>query len=318
MLYLGVDGGNTKTIALVCDAGGRVTGHARTGCSDIYAVAPEIGIGEIVRGATAAIAAAGGGEVACAYYSLAGADWPVDIALYRDELARHIPARRTVVVNDAIGAIRGGSDDGVGCSFVCGTGVALGARARDGRLWHVSWLAAPYFTIDLTRATLDAAMRSELGMLPPSILPARVAAAHGVDDMAAAMERVTGRAPRPARHSLAGVLLDCAAEGDALARERVTWVARECADYLRAGARACGLGEPTPITLAGGVMRHPSPLLVDALAEALPGSELRRARREPALGTLLAALDEGGAGQVALDASALPGDLFATAPPPLD
>jgi N-acetylglucosamine kinase-like BadF-type ATPase len=313
MLYLGIDGGNTKTIALASGADGRITGHARTGCSDIYAADSEFAVGEIVRAAGAAIAAAGGGEVACAYYSLAGADWPADIAFYESELARLIPAARTVVVNDAIGAIRCGSDDGVGCSFVCGTGSALGVRAAAGRHWHVSWLAAPFFTIDLTRATLDAAVRSELGMLPPSILPARVAAAYGARDAAGAMERVTGRAPRPPRVSLGGLLLDCAADGDALAIDRVTWVARENAAYLRAGARACGMDEPTPITLAGGVMRHSSTLLVDSLAEALPGCELRRARREPAHGALMAALEEGGNGVVTLDDAALPGDLFATA-----
>ena len=170
MLYLGVDGGNTKTIALVCGGDGRIAGHARTGNSDVYSAVPGTPIEEIVRGATAAIAEAGGGEVACAYFSLAGADWPVDIAWYEEELARHIPARRTIVVNDAIGAIRCGPADGVGCSFVCGTGTALGARAADGRHWHVNWLAAPYFTIDLTRATLDAAVRSELGLMPPSYL----------------------------------------------------------------------------------------------------------------------------------------------------
>jgi N-acetylglucosamine kinase-like BadF-type ATPase len=313
MLSLGVDGGNTKTIALVSGADGRITGHARTGCSDVYSVDGELAVGEIVRAAHAAIAAAGGGEVACAYYSLAGADWPVDIAFYEAELSRLIPAARTIVVNDAIGAIRCAADDGVGCSLVCGTGTAIGARAPDGRHWHVSWLAAPFFTIDLTRAVLDAAVRSELGLLPPSLLSERVAAAFGAVDAVGAIERVTGRAPRPPRSSLGGLLLDCAAEGDELALERITWVARENAAYLRAGARECGLGDPTPITLAGGVMRHPSSLLVDALAEALPGSDLRRPRREPAHGALMAALDEGGAGVVALDDSALPGDLFATA-----
>ena len=312
MLYLGVDGGNTKTIALACGVDGRIAGHARTGCSDIYSADNALAVGEIVRAAHAAIAAAGGGEIACAYYSLAGADWPVDIAFYETELARLIPAGRTIVVNDAIGAIRCAADDGVGCSLVCGTGTAIGARAPDGRHWHVSWLAAPFFTIDLTRAALDAAVRSELGLLPPSLLPERVAAAFGAVDAAGAIERVTGRAPRPPRASLGGLLLDCAAEGDELALERLAWVARENAAYLRAGARACGLGEPTPITLAGGVMRHPSSLLVDALGEALPGSELRRMRREPAHGALMAALDEGGVGVVALDDSALPGGLFAT------
>jgi N-acetylglucosamine kinase-like BadF-type ATPase len=313
VLYLGVDGGNTKTIALACAADGRVTGHARTGCSDVYSVAGDLAIAEIVRAAEAAIAAAGGGTVACAYYSLAGADWPPDIAFYESELSRRIPAGRTVVVNDAIGAIRCGADDGVGCSLVCGTGTAIGARARDGRHWHVSWLAAPFFTIDLTRTVLDAAVRSDLGLMPPSVLPARVAAAYGETEIARAVERVTGRAPRPPRASLGGLLLDCAAEGDELALERIGWVARENAGYLRAGARACGLGEPTPITLAGGVMRHASSLLIDALAQALPGCELRRARREPAHGALMAALDEGGAGVVELDDTTLPGDLFATA-----
>ena len=314
MLFLGVDGGNTKTIALACAGDGRITGHGRTGCSDVYSVDNDVAIAAIVRAAESAIAAAGGGHIACAYYSLAGADWPVDIAFYESELSRLIPAGRTIVVNDAIGAIRCASDDGVGCSLVCGTGTAIGARARDGRLWHVSWLASPFFTIGLTRTLLDAAVRSELGLMPPSVLPARVAAAYGEADIAGAMERVTGRAPRPPRASLGWLLLDCAAEGDELAIERVGWVARENAAYLRAGARACGLGEPTPVTLAGGVMRHASSLLIDALATALPGCELRRARREPALGALIAALDEGGAGVVELDGSALPGDLFATAP----
>jgi N-acetylglucosamine kinase-like BadF-type ATPase len=312
VLYLGVDGGNTKTIALVCGADGRIAGHARTGCSDVYSAAGDFVIGEIERGALAAIEAAGGGELACAYYSLAGADWPADIAFYEQELSRRIPARRTVVVNDAIGAIRCGPADGVGCSLVVGTGTALGARARDGGLWHVSWNAAPSFTIDLTRAVLDAAVRSELGLLPPSALSARVAAAFGAADAVGAIERVTGRAPRPPRVSLGGLLLDCAEEGDELALDRLRWVVSENAAYLRVAARKSGLGEPTPITLSGGVMRHPSSLLVDALAEALPGSVLLRARREPAHGALLAALDEGGAPAVLLDDSLLPADLFAT------
>ena len=141
-----------------------------------------------------------------------------------------------------------------------------------------------------------------------------MATAFGAADAIGAIERVTGRARRPPRVSLGGLLLDCASEGDELALERLRWVARENAAYLRVAARRCGLGEPTPIALSGGVMRHPSSLLVDALAEALPGSELLRARREPAHGALLAALEEGGAAPVALDDAALPEDLFATAP----
>ena len=141
-----------------------------------------------------------------------------------------------------------------------------------------------------------------------------MAEVYGVRDALAVMELVTGRGPRRRAFRSAALLLDCAAEGDELARERVVvGRAARTPPTCASAARACGLGEPTPITLAGGVMRHRSSLLVDALAEALPGCELRRARREPAHGALLAALDEGGAAPVALDDTALPADLFATA-----
>ena len=160
---------------------------------------------------------------------------------------------------------------------------------------------------------LDAAVRSELGLMPPSVLPARVAAAYGEADIAGAMERVTGRAPRPPRASLGGLLLDCAAEGDELALERVGWVARENAGLpARGGARV----RPGRADADHARRRRHAPRLVAARRRAgrrrCPGCELRRARREPAHGALMAALDEGGAGVVALDDSALPGDLFAT------
>ena len=52
---LAVDGGNTKTIAVVADAGGHALGAGRGGCSDIYnAPTPADAIDAIV--AAAAIA----------------------------------------------------------------------------------------------------------------------------------------------------------------------------------------------------------------------------------------------------------------------
>ena len=178
----------------------------------------------------------------------------------------------------------------------------------------MSFQAAPTFTTDLTRATLDAAVRSELGLLPPSSLPARVAAALGVADAIAAIElRHPARPAPPAQSRSAACCSTAPPRATRWPWIACRWVAGEAAAYLRVAARESGLGEPTPIALAGGVMRHPSSLLVDALAAALPGCELVRARREPAHAALLAALDEGGAAPVALDDSALPDDLFATA-----
>src|SRR5438128_9332884 len=117
-LILGVDGGNTKTIAVVVDRDGAVRGVGAGGCADIHnAPTPEDGVAQIVLAVEAALAAAQADADAleAATFSLAGADWPEDFAFLRRELRASLGLRlEPSVVNDAIGPIRGGTDDGVG------------------------------------------------------------------------------------------------------------------------------------------------------------------------------------------------------------
>ena len=57
---LGVDGGNTKTIALVARIDGTIVGAGRGGCGDIYGGAgPSGAIAEIERAVLGALTAAG-------------------------------------------------------------------------------------------------------------------------------------------------------------------------------------------------------------------------------------------------------------------
>jgi N-acetylglucosamine kinase-like BadF-type ATPase len=76
---LAVDGGNTKTIAVVAGADGRVLGTGRAGCADIYnAPTPDRALDAIAAAVGAALAEAGmrADELAAAAFGLAGADWP--------------------------------------------------------------------------------------------------------------------------------------------------------------------------------------------------------------------------------------------------
>ena len=209
MLYLGVDGGMTKTIALVCGADGRISGHARAGGSDVYSVTdPTTAIDEIVRAASGAIE--GGRRRARLRVLLAvGGRLAGRIAFYASELSRRVPARRTVVVNDAIGAIRSAAEDGIGCSLVIGTGTAIGARARDGRIWHMSFLAAPTFTTDLDAR--DARRRGAQRARPVAAEPAPGARGRGArrrrclrGDRAADRPRPPSQALLPRRFSISG------------------------------------------------------------------------------------------------------------------
>ena len=170
-LFLGVDGGNTKTIAIVATADGRPVGCGRAGPSDIYnAPTPALAIDEIARAVEAALDGRDGSEVAGACFSLAGADWPEDIELLRSELGRRLGIAPPAVVNDAIGALRAGTSDGRGVSVVIGTYTAIGAGLASGEHWHVSFWGEPVYGFDLSRMAIDAAVRSQLGILPTSAL----------------------------------------------------------------------------------------------------------------------------------------------------
>src|SRR5687767_1007943 len=104
-LVLGVDGGNTKTLALVAREDGVILGAGRAGCGDIYgATSAEAAIAEIEQAVEVALTEAGirPSDLSVGAFSLAGADWPEDFKLLEDTLRGRGYGQRIVVVNDAM------------------------------------------------------------------------------------------------------------------------------------------------------------------------------------------------------------------------
>jgi len=192
---LGVDGGSTKTIALVADDRGVVVGSGRAGGSNIYVPRPDMALAAVEHAATAALDAAGVGpsDLDVGVFSMSGADWPEDIDFIRSEMARRRLGRAVVVVNDAIGGLRAGSPDGNGIVVVCGTGTAVGARAPDGQVWHTSFWQEPGGSEELGRKTLRAAYRAELGVDPPTGLTPHILAFFGLSSIEAVLHAFTAR-----------------------------------------------------------------------------------------------------------------------------
>src|SRR5690606_11048160 len=101
-LFLGVDAGNTKTIAAVADRSGVVLGRALGGTGDIYGVAdPTEATAEVLRlvdralaEARAALPDGAPGRIAAAAFRLAGVDWPEDERLWADVLRDHFDRDR--------------------------------------------------------------------------------------------------------------------------------------------------------------------------------------------------------------------------------
>jgi N-acetylglucosamine kinase-like BadF-type ATPase len=294
-LVLGVDGGNTKSLALVADLDGRVVGTGRAGCGDIYAstVEPALAELDVAVGCALREADASPDEIVAAGFSLAGADWPEDHAFLEAEMGRRLgPSTRIVVVNDALGALRGGTPAGEGVAVVAGTGSAIGARRHE-RTWHASFWGEDGGALTIGHAALRAMVRAELALDPPVQFNDAALAALGASSVEDLLHHATRRrATRTMLASLAPVILDAADDGDPIALRIVLAAGQRLAEYAGVAARTVGLGDdPYPLVLAGGVFRHPSPLIRTEIIASLPGARVIDAAFEPVAGALLLGFD---------------------------
>lgn len=315
---LAVDGGNTKTLAAVADASGRTHGAGSAGTSDIYnAATPDAAIGAIEAAVADALDAAGIGaaEVEAAVFSLAGADWPEDFALLTHALRERLAlAVAPVVVNDALGALRGGSPDWTGIAVVSGTYNAVGARHPDGRVFHLGFWPDAAGGRELGREGLRAVYRAAIDMGPATALSERALALYGAGDAIDLLHEFTRRGglEEHAVDRFAPVVLDAADDGDAVARAIVADKGRVLGRQGRACAEQLGLPlDGACVVLAGGVFGHPTDRLADAAMAELPGAVAVRHPAPPIAGALLLAFDRIGA---APDPAAVVAGLPFTAP----
>ena len=309
---LAVDGGNTKTIALVADLDGAVLGAGFGGCADIYNAEPddvspdapaaalatvEHTIGDALRAARLSPA-----DLAVGVFNMAGADWPEDIAFWRDTMTARGMGRQIIAQNDALGVLHVASPDATGVSIVCGTGVATGARSADGRVWHSSfWQDEAQGSSHLGQKTLFAIYRSALGIDPPTSLTDRVLRFYEVPSVEDVLHLFHSRLhPAPTSvDRLTPILLDEAHAGDAVALHVVREHGAALGNIALAAARKVGLeGTAFPLVLAGGVFRHPTTVLEDAIVarvrDTSPGARPMRGTSEPIVGVLVQALAAGG------------------------
>ena len=311
-LYLGVDAGNSKTVAVLADGSGSVLGYGRCGCGDIYGAASEaLAVGEVVAAVERALEMAtqsveGGSPVTPsaitrAAFCLAGVDWPADELYWRDQLARRLPGLASCSLrNDGFALLRAGQPDGLGVALSAGTGGAIVARGPAGVEWSGSmWLADPLGGWALGEHAYTAVLRAELGIAPPTVLREMLLSRYGYSDVAALLAGTTGRGMEWVRYpTLARDVLDAATAGDLVAADIVHQQAILFARYAVAAARKVDLAEPEiPIVLGGSVLSSESPALRDAtltaLAQVLPAARATLTPRSPVVGAVVEAIAEG-------------------------
>lgn len=299
---LGVDGGNTKTVAAVVDDSGCVHGVARTGCSDIYgAASASAALEELNRSIVGALDQAGvsAAQLTASAFSLAGADWAEDYDFLRVELRELGLAQRVSVFNDAFAPLRAGSSDFTGVACVCGTGAAIGARAPDGTVWHASWWLDTQGARQLGQRAVWAVLHAETGIGPPTGMTDALLSHFGAGNTASLLHSWTrrGSSGRWDTEAAAPILVRQAESGDPVAAAIARNHGRALGDHALAAARQAHISRLERLVLAGTVLDRSS-VIADAL--------VARVREEhadmtvvvpeliPAAGAVMLAMDRAG------------------------
>jgi N-acetylglucosamine kinase-like BadF-type ATPase len=301
---LGVDVGGTKTLAAVCDDGGRVCGVARAGGANYQDAGTEAAARQIRAAVETALARAGiaRADVVHFAFGVSGADREADFAAIRRLLEPIAPAGRTTLVNDTLVALRAGTADGVGVCCIGGTGANCIGRNRFGVVKKVGGLGFVSGDSgsagDVVLAALTAALWGHEGRGPHTALYGRFCAELGLralEDIVELGYFSRGQALDLGR--LAPLVFEVAAAGDAVALEVLRRQGRGVAEAALCAIRSLfAADEEVTVVLAGSVLargRHDA--LREAIGEALAAAQ-RRARLarltdEPVLGALLLARD---------------------------
>jgi N-acetylglucosamine kinase-like BadF-type ATPase len=307
--YLGVDAGNSKTVAAVCDDAGNVLGWGRAGVGDIYAApGADPAIDEVVGSITVALANSQIrlDQIAHSAFRLAGVDWIDDEIFWLNVIDRKLGALKSASVkNDGFALLRFGSNSGQGVSVVAGTGPAIAARGFDGGEFNASWWIRDLLGgLGIGEAAFRAVILADIGMEQPTMLRDRLLELHKSDDVTGLLEAFTRRSePLPrAQHSVAArAVLEVAGRGDPVAMEIIVDQARKLVNYTAATAARVGFDpnhDSIPIILGGGVLNAEDgsfrAVVRDELLIAIPHAKVYPTTAAPITGALLDALAEDG------------------------
>ncbi|HLK22708.1 MAG TPA: BadF/BadG/BcrA/BcrD ATPase family protein [Bryobacteraceae bacterium] len=260
--FLGVDGGQSSTFALIGDGHGRVLGAGRGGPSNHVAApeAPAKFTGAIRECLSAACGSAGLDAAAIRFRAscLGFSGGPADKeAILREILA----SERIVVTHDALIALSGATGGDPGIITIAGTGSivfgrnASGKTARAGGWGYVFGDEGSGF--DIARRALQASLKLEEGWGAETSLRPILLDETGAVDVNDLLHRFyTPEFPRPRIAALAELVDQAAEQDDAVARQILDDAARDLARLCTAvRAQLFGDSDPVRIAYIGGVFR---------------------------------------------------------------
>ena len=293
--FLGVDGGQSSTTAIIGDETGRIAGYGRGGpCNHITGTEAKARfVGAIGNAITEAAGFARPHFFSACLGFSGGAE---DKAAWLDEI---FTSNHRTVTHDGLIALTGATASKPGLIIIAGTGQfafgrnAAGRTARAGGWGYIYGDEGGGF--DLTRQAVRAALREEEGWGPKTLLTPMLLEASEAKDSNDLVHRLyTPEFERPVIASWSHLVNDAAEQGDECAIEILKAAAQNLATYALAVHRNLFPASDPAGTIAhiGGVFK--SKRLLDAFKQNVAPIPVSKPQYGPASGALLEAYRQAG------------------------
>jgi N-acetylglucosamine kinase-like BadF-type ATPase len=301
-LYLGVDGGQSGTTAVIGDETGRVLGTGEAGpCNHAGLAEGRAKLERAVSGSLAGACREAGLDPATVSFEAACFGMSGGPENKEAILAGLLNTRRLVVTNDAVIALAGATATGQGIIVISGTGSiaygrnAVGSHARVGGWGYVYGDEGSGF--DIARQALRAILRMDEGWGPPTRLRDVLLAATGSRNANEVLHKFyTADWPRSRVATLAPAVDSAAGEGDPVAEQIIGGAAQDLALLASSVRRQLwSPDEAVDLAYIGGVFQ--SRLLLERfrlLLELGGATRCGPPLRGPAEGALLEAIRSAG------------------------
>jgi N-acetylglucosamine kinase-like BadF-type ATPase len=293
--FLGVDGGQSGTSALIGDDTGQVVGEGHAGpCNHVSTAESPARFREAIGGAVRAAAQAAG---VAAEIHFAGACLGLSGGTAgKEALAREaVSAGKYRIENDAVIALAGATAGEPGIVAIAGTGSIAFGRNAAGRIARAGGWGYVFGdeggAFDMVRQAMRAALRQEEGWGPATTLREALLTATGAPDMNTLLHWCyTPEFPKTRIASFAKLVDEAARDGDAIAREILQTSAKGLAGLVAAVRRRLfHRGDAPRISYIGGAFH--SVILRERFA-ALVELESETQIHPPAFGPAAGALIE--------------------------
>ena len=302
MLFLGIDGGGTKTAALLVDDSGQVLGTSSGGAANYHIV----GIEQASASVKQAIDGALQGRTPDAIgYCMAAADMPHDFKQLGNVFNQFGFPCPSVIHNDVMGIFRAGSRFPYGVGIVCGTGFNGGGFSKSGQEFRFPSLGPFTGDIagggDLGPKAAGMAFRAWDGRGKETRLAPAILQAFDAPYFETLAERYgQGHISNQQLRELSPLVFEISEQGDEVARELIREQGIELGTAAKAVLRHLDLlDEDCDVVLGGSLCYGKGTLLMDTVIAIVqpqaPKAKIKRLDVPPVVGAVMLAADHIGA-----------------------